>query len=54
VAGRALRVLRRVAGKQAEMFQTCLPAGLRVTAAFHAALAAAQRPAQPLTAGART
>jgi hypothetical protein len=35
VSARALRILRRVAEKQPEMFQTCLTSGLKVTADFH-------------------
>ena len=39
VAARALRILRRLAEKQADMFTTCLSGGLAVTADFHAGLA---------------
>lgn len=35
MSARALRILRRVAEKQPEMFQTCLASGLKVTADFH-------------------
>ncbi|BDA45698.1 Nipped-B-like protein [Coccomyxa sp. Obi] len=35
VSARALRIMRRVAEKHAEMFQTCLASGLKVTADFH-------------------
>ena len=35
VSARALRIMRRVAEKQPEMFQTCLASGLKVTADFH-------------------
>ena len=35
MSARALRILRRVAEKHAEMFQTCLASGLKVTADFH-------------------
>lgn len=34
MSARALRIMRRVAEKHAEMFQTCLASGLKVTADF--------------------
>ncbi len=35
VSARAMRILRRVAERQPEMFQTCLAAGLKATSALH-------------------
>ena len=35
VSARAMRILRRIAERQPEMFQTCLAAGLKATSALH-------------------
>ena len=49
--GAPLRILRRVADKHADMLGTSLPSGLRVTAEFHAGLAAAYHPHSPAPTG---